>query len=266
MSYTNYNHSFRRQRLMEPSQLYAESNLFNPTSGQKHMLGLIYELDDGRMFRYCKNSSAAVITRARMAAGEAPPSQLEEIAQTAQATAANSIIFDVLVATGNSVSDGDLVDGYLWVSSSDSDGSTIGDSYIIKSNTWSTEDTILTLEIADEGGIRQAISATDDIGIVKNRFRDVVVKPASLASAVVGIPLVDVPISYHFWAQFRGVAPVLIDADATVVIGEPIGAEDTSPAEGSGGVVGDDGTDAVWGTCVSAGVAGEISLIDLLLP
>ncbi len=266
MSYTNYNHSSRRDRLMEPTQLTTRSNLFTPTSDQKHMLGLIYELNDGRMFRYCKNSSAAVITRARMAAGAAPASGLEEVAQTAQATAAGSVIFNVLVVTGNGLSTDDLIDGYLWVSSSDSDSSTLGDSYIIKSNKFVTSDTVLKLEIADEGGIRQAISATDDIGIVKNRFRDVVVKPASLASAVVGIPLVDVAKSFYFWAQYRGIAPILIDADASVAVGAPIGAEDTSPAEGSGGVIGDDGTDATWGVCVSAGAADEISLIDLLLP
>ena len=266
MSYSNYNHSFRRNRLMEPTQLLTDSNIFTPTSDQKHMLGLIYELNDGRMFRYCKNSSAAVITRARMAAGKAPASELEEIAQTAQATAAGSITFNVLVGSGNGLATDDLIDGYMWVSSSDSDGSTLGDIYIIKSNKFITSDTVLRLEIADEGGIRQAISATDDIGIVMNRFRDVVVKPASLASAVVGIPLVDVPISHYFWAQYRGVAPIIIDADASVVIGEPIGAEDTTPAEGSGGVVATDGTDATWGVCVSAGAASEISLIDLLLP
>ena len=265
MSY-EYNYAYRRNRIMEPAQLLAASDIFHPTIGQKQMLGLIFECNDGRMFRYCK-AAAATITRARMVASEAPPGQLEEEAQAAATImAVGDVIVDVTVTSGSGVSDGDLVDAVLWVSSSPSDGSVIGDSYVIKNNKWSTDDTILELELSDVGGIRQAISATDKIGIIKNRYRDVVVKPGALAAACVGIPLVDVAASYYFWAQYRGVAPIIIDAEAAVLIGEPIGIEDTTPAEGSGGVVGTDGTDQVWGVCVSAGAADEISLIDLLLP
>ena len=266
MSYPQYNHSYRRNRILEPAQLYASSDIFHPTADQKYMLGCIFECNDGRMFRYCK-AAAAAITRARMVASCLAPPELEEETQAAAtAMAVGDRVVDVTVTTSSGIADHDLIDGTMWVNASDTDDSTIGDSYIIKDNKWVTSDTIVELKLADAGGIRQAISATDDVSIVKNRCRDVVVKPASLAAACIGIPLVDIPASYYFWVQYRGIAPIIIDADATVVIGGPIGIEDTSPAEGSGGVVGDDGSDMVWGTCVSAEDASEISLVDLLLP
>lgn len=266
MSYESYNYEYRRNRIVEPAQLYAASDLFHPTADQKYMLGLIFECNDGRMFRYCK-AAAAAITRARMITACAPIAQLEEEAQAAATVmAVGDVIVDVTVTSGSGIVAGDLVDATMWVSSSPTDGSTIGDSYMIKSNKWSTSDTILELELADAGGIRQAISATDKIGILKNRFRDVVVKPASVISGLVGIPLVDVAASYYFWAQYRGVAPLIIDDSAAVAIGDPFGDENDTPAEGFGGVVGDDCTDCVWGVVISAGAASEISLVDLLLP
>lgn len=266
MSYLRYNYKYRRNRIVEPAQLYAASDLFHPTSDQKYMLGLIFECNDGRMFRYCK-AAATAITRARMITACAPIAALEEEAQAAATVmAVGDTTVDVTVSGSSGIVDGDLIDAVMWVSSSPTDSSTIGDSYWIKDNTWSTSDTILELVLADAGGIRQAISATDKIGILKNRYRDVVVKPATLDAGAVGIALVDVTASYYFWAQYRGVAPIIIDADATTVIGEPIGNEDTTPAEGSGGIIGADFTDCSWGVCVSAGAHSEISLIDLLLP
>ena len=265
MSYTNYNQSFRRNKFSEPAQLVAESNLFTPTVDQKYMLGCRFELNDGRAFRYCKNASAS-ITRARMACGLPPDSESEEIAQTGQATAVGEIKFDVLMTTANGITNSSLIDGYLWVNKSPTDSSTVGDFYIIKDNKWTTSDTVLNLTIADEGGIRQAISATDEISVIRNRFRDVKVNPTSQDAAVVGVPLVDVTASYYFWAQYRGVCPLIMDASDAVVIGAPVGKPGTAGTAGGGGVVENDGTDAVWGTVVSAGAADEISLVDLMIP
>ena len=60
MSYTNYNHSFGRNRISEPAQLLAGENLFSETTVQKHMLGAFFDLIDGCRFRYLENGTAAV--------------------------------------------------------------------------------------------------------------------------------------------------------------------------------------------------------------
>ena len=265
MGYTNYNHSFRRSKLVEPAQSTTDANFFTPTADQKYMLGCRFELNDGRKFRYCKDSGAG-ITRARMAGGLPPNGNTEEIAQTAQATAVGAIKFDVLVTTSNGITDSSLIDGYLFVNKSPTDSSTIGDFYIIKDNKFTTSDTVLNLTIADEGGIRQAISATDEITIIHNRFRDVKVNPTSQDAAVVGVPLVDVAADFYFWAQYRGVCPLITDASDAPVIGAPIGKAGTAGTAGAGGVIANDGTDATWGVVVSAGAGSEISLVDLLIP
>ena len=60
MSYSNYNHEARRSRLAEPSQLTSVANFWTPTTDKKHMLGAIFDTDDGRRFRYQQNGAVAL--------------------------------------------------------------------------------------------------------------------------------------------------------------------------------------------------------------
>ncbi len=266
MSYTNYNQAFRRDKFSEPAQSVAASNFFTPTVDQKYMLGCRFDLNDGRSFRYCKDGGSG-LTRALMASSAVPIATLEEEVQTAQATAAGSIKFDVLITTSSGIATGDLIDGYMWVNKSPTDGSTIGDLYIIKDNKFTTSDTVLNLTIADEGGIRQAISATDEISIVKNRCRDVLTNTADITSAPIGVPPVDVTASFYFWAQYRGITAMLVDTGDAPVVGAPAGTPTgTASVAGTVGVGANDGTDATWGVYVSAGAADEVSLVDLMIP
>lgn len=262
MSYTNYNFDYRRNKITEPCQLLAENDIFHPTATQKFMLGCILELNDGRMFRYAKDSGTGS-AKAMMQCSEPIDAQQLGTLQTAYGVAAGESVFDILCTTANGITDGELVDGYLWVNAT---GSAEGDMYIVKSNYWKTGDTVMTVEIADAGGIRTAIAATDDISFVKNICRDTKINPTTQDAPVVGVAVATVPAGYYYWAQYRGVAPLTIDASDTVVIGEPIGKAGTAGTAGAGGLVADDVTDCTWGTVVAVSTGGEVGLVNLLLP
>jgi len=195
-----------------------------------------------------------------MAAAMAPPATLEDELQTAYGVSANETKFDVLVTTGSGLLDHELADGVMLVNTAGAAGA--GDMYIIKDNTWLTGDTVMWIEIADNGGIRTAIDAAENITLVHNKYRDVKVHPATRTAVAIGVPLVDVTASYYFWAKTRGAAPLL--ASETLQIGgpcgEPTGTGGTPGACGVGAV-----TDAIWGRVLYAAANADYALVDLML-
>lgn len=264
MSYTNYNQGWRRNKLSEPCQFLAGNDIFHPSATQNYMLGCIFEMNDGRMFRYCK-AGAADITRARMCASEGPTSTLEERVIGA-AVAKGKVKFDITVGSSTGIIAHELIDGYLFVNKV---ATVLGDFYIIKDNYWTTASTVLNLELADAGGLRTALGAADEVCVIKNKCRDVVVNPTAMAAQVIGVPLVDIAYATapYFWAQFRGICPLICDAGDAPAIGGPAGYPTGTPAAaGTVGVGANDGSDPTWGVYVSAGAASEISLVDLLIP
>lgn len=269
MSYTNYDPEFVRNKMVLAPGARMDS-LFTPTAAQFHALGRILEIDDatGRMFRYCKDSGTGQ-TRAQMGCSLPIHADGINIAQTAQASALAATRFNVLITTTNGIVDGCLADGYLTVNQSPTDSSAIGDFYIIKDNEWITGDTVLQLDIADENGLRQAISATDEITVARNICRDTKQFPTSIDAAAIGVPLVDVTASYYYWAQYRGICSLLQEASESVVAGEPVGVPATYNTAGAGGPLGAD-TDAIWGVCVCACHTNQstpdVMLINLMLP
>lgn len=262
MSYSNYNNTYRRNKIVEPSQLKAAYNIFTPHDTQQYMLGAILELNDGRMFRYCKDSGTGSAKALAQCSEPVDAQQLGQV-QTAYGVSATESKFDILCTTGNGISDHELIDGILWVNAT---GSAEGDAYVIKDNYWITSDTVMMVEIADEGGVRTAIAATDDISFIKNICRDTKLNPTTQDAIVVGVALNTITAGYYYWAQYRGWCPITVDASDTIVAGEPCGKAGTPGTAGAVGLVANDGTDAVWGTCICTLTGGETAIVQLNLP
>ena len=262
MSYTNYNHDYRRNKLAEPAQLVAAANLWTPTVDQKHMLGCIYETNQGDRFKYCKNGTTA-IAKAYLIAAEAIDGDQACTVQTLYGADAGDTVFSILATTGSAISDDELVDGYLLVSDG---GAAMGDLYTIKSNKWTTGDTVMQVTIADAGGLRNAIAATDDVSFFKNQCRDVIVKPGTLTSPMLGVTTTIIPISYYFWAKVKGVTTIIRDNSSTIVVGEPVGHIDGTTDIGCIGLVATAATDTVVGTCLFASANDEATLVNLQIP
>ncbi len=262
MSYDNLYYGAQSQWRIQAEKLYSGCNIFTPHASQKFPLNAIAESRDGRKFRYCKNG-ATEIAKALMTACEAVDAQQVAKIQTAYGAAAGDKKFDAIFTTGSGIVDHELIDGYLLVNDG---GTAMGDMYLIKDNYWVTSDTVMMFEIADEGGLRNAVLVTDDLTMVKNKCRDVIVKPTTLTGPVVGVTLTIVPANYYFWAQYKGWAPMIVDNGDTIVTGEPVGHIDGSATAGSVGLVATHATDTVFGACVYPSTADEVAIIDLNLP
>lgn len=271
MSYSNYDFTYgRRNRIVGPSQLVAAANIFTPTSDQKYPLGLELDMNDatGRMFRYLKNGSTAL---GKSKVVQTPAHDAESIASTIQTgnaaygATADAVTFDVVVATGSGITANSLRDGWLIISDG---GTAMGDMYLIKENKWATSDTRLTVTISDEGGLRNAIAATDDVSLVPTKYKDVIVTTEVPAGGPVGVPLVAVTANYYFWGQFRGYCPVFTDDTDTIVVGDPVmlSVDDTAASDGCVAIVDASADDTIVGNCVFVGAVSECSIIDLLLP
>lgn len=265
MPFDNYYNLYRRNKIVEPSQLYDDRDIWTPTSDQKFMLGAEYWTNDGRAFRYCKDGGSG-IGKALMSTSFPVDAQGVNIAQTAYGVTAGEKRFDVLLTTSNALSNGDLRDGCFFVNQG---GSAKGDMYIIKDNIWQTGDTVMMVEVADSDGCRNAIAATDELTFVKNICRDVKVAPVTHDGIPIGVTQAAITASYYFWAQFRGICCMLSEASETVVAGEPVGLPGTPNTAGACGPLGAD-TDPIYGICINAAHANQSTpdyvLVNLLLP
>jgi len=263
MSYDNYYEGLRRTQLVGPATLKSAYDIFHESATQTYALGLEYYMNDGtgRAFRYCKNGAVA-LSKALITAGAAQDAQaITSTAQTAYGASVGTKKFNVLQTTGNAWSAHDLIDGWLVVSDG---GDAMGDMYLIKDNYWTTSDTVMNVEIADAGGLRTAIAATDDVIFLKNKYKDVVVNPTNPASCIVGVPLIDVTAEYYFWAQFKGQAPIICDGTDTVVVGDYVMASES--VAGAVALVDAAADDHILGQCMLVGAVNETCVIDLFIP
>ncbi len=259
MSYTNYNHEHRRNKLSEPAQLTSLANLWTPTVDQKHMLGCVYETNQGERYKYCKADSTQ-IAKALLIQTSAPDTEQKASTQTLYGADAGAQTLDAVFTTGSGIADGDLVDGYLLVSDG---GAAMGDLYTIKRHSWTTGDTIISIEIADAGGLRTAIAATDDLTIWKNQCRDVIVKPTTLTGPIIGVTTTIIPASYYFWAKTKGICSVITDSADDILIGNPVGHIDAATDAGVMGLITDATIDCILGVCIYDSAVDEAGLFNL---
>lgn len=263
MSYTNYNYSFRRSRLSEPCQFTSDANLWTPTADQKHMLGAIYDTDDGRRFRYQKAGSVA-LTIALVNQSAVGTANWQNQAQTNSPSLPSAGDTRVTVTLASTATKDQFVDAYLTVE----DGTGESNMYIIKSNKAGTANATsgwdIVCDLADAGGVRTAWLATSELTVTLNKYRDVIVFPTDPTGTATGVNLTAVPAGYYFWGQTMGPCPVIKDSTDTIVVGDEcavapnvagqIGLMDAA-AEG----------DVLAGYVMRASGSAETALIDLRL-
>ena len=263
---SNYNYSFRRNRLVGPTRQVSSSDIYNPTVGQKHTLGLEFDLNDstGRMFRYTKAGSTGLV-KATMNQAEAVTANWVDEPQTVSGGAVIAAIGDtsitLLVQTAPTVNVWN--DGWMLVNN----GTGKGELYLIKEHTLTGNPVV---QIVDTGGIRTATVDGTDITILKNLHRDVIVVPAGAGTHTpIGVALTTVTADYFFWAQYRGPCPMLVDTNgggAALVPGNMCGEPTAAQDDGTVGVVEADGTLVIYGTVLWIAEDLQYGLVDLLLP
>ena len=243
----------------------AGPSMWNPSAVQRHGLGRIFDADDGtnRKFKYMKNGGTEIASHRVVAAEAVNAAQKDSLQDADHTNAEGATTVDILTDTGNTISDGDMVNGWMFINQSTDGLLEAGDIYLINDNKWVTSDTTLRLWLADQGGLRNAIRATANVTIVKNLYHDVIVKPTTLTGPMLGVTLTIVPVNYYFWAQYHGPTCVIIDTGDTIIAGEPVGHIDGSGTAGSVGLVATFATDNMVGKVLCYAAGADFGLVDL---
>lgn len=236
-------------------------DIVTASATQNYALGTKLTYSDGRVFRYARNGGTA-LAKALMTCSEAQDAKL--IAETQSSSGGSVSVGDyeivVDITTGISLSANELQGGTLIVATAPAGA--IGDQYtILASEVDASDDTLLTLRLLEP--IRTAWTTSTVISIVKNRWNEVDVAATTAVGVPAGVPLIAVTANYYCWVQTKGYCAMLVDASDTIVKGEPAGKPGTNGTAGAVGLVANDGTDVVYGTCVYEASAGAPAIIDL---
>jgi hypothetical protein len=194
---------------------------------QQHFLGTWGSTPDGRLFRYAQNGAAAL----------APGKLVQSVAPVAHHTNIACNVARAVGATAISATDGgtggaiDLyTEGYVHVNDEAGEGI-----YYPIASAWAqgagaahalfASGAVATVNLAPGVTVKTAlVAATSEISLTANQFDAVIIHPSPNTARIVGCPIIDVTISYFFWAQVAGPCAVL--TDQTVVIGQHVRASD----------------------------------------
>ncbi len=247
---------------------------------------------DGRVFRWTRNGATAL--KAGYLCQGAVPSALDLLLQTA-GTTKMSISSTVLHLWQGSASTAltfstanAMKEGYIWLrTSSTAKG---GGQYVqIKSHLANAESSAVDLKVQVtedarfyNAGSTNIGSTAMTMGVIRNPFDKVVVKPSGLlTSLAVGVPIRPITANYYFWMQTWGPCAVCVTGilDAGQVVGHSsgscIGQIDgftstgvTSGTSAGQGIKWSALRNAMFsdiGNIMTTGVAGEFHLIFLKL-
>ena len=192
---------------------------------QRHPLGTRLVLDDGRVFHYSRNGAAALL-KGKLTCSTAVDAEHHvdlplQDAGTTLATYLNPLVD--LATTGTQVAANTYKEGWMIAHT----GTGAGQVVKLRTNDigGSTADAAMKVYFADGNYLTAALdTSSSKVGLVKNPYADVVVCPQfatyTVVSKPVGVPLATITISYYFWVQTWGPAPVLMGA--TPIEGELI--------------------------------------------
>ncbi len=218
-------------------KIYAQG-LYEQSSTKKHTLGTRRQLNDGRVFHYCKAGGTA-LAPGKLICGAVNITERDDALHAAAIAPVGAR--EITVTLVGAVTANQFQDGYLAMINDDSQGC----QYKIASHpVGDTVDIIIVL--ADP--IRVATSATTDALLLKSVFKDLILN-ADEASFTIGVnpgmqdlAAGNVSLGNYFWAQTWGPALVLCGDSTGTVTKERVCFPDSTTGEfltTTGGPVGD---------------------------
>lgn len=245
-------------------------SIFESSETQKYSLGAKYEDRFARRFRYAKNGGVALVQARMCQSGITSATYYTAIPQTAYPRTVGETDIRVLVTTGSVANAGpgskenDFAGGFLVCNKVSP--AVLGDIYGILASKHYSE-TLLDLKL--DTPWRNAMLATGELTMTVSKYLKTTVFAAYDATApAIGVPLCPVPISYYYWSQVKGPAPLLVDGSETYDIGQMIGCPITLGTAGNGGAHITTTAEVLrrpWGTCMEIATDGEPGLVDLCL-
>ena len=186
-------------------------DLFTASSVQEHPLGQRGETNDGRVFRYCKAGTTALV------AGKTQQNIVEVAAYNLLACANAAVGATELTVTmgATALTANQLAEGFVFV-----DGGTgAGQMFKIKSHPAIAITTagVITLE---DPVVSTMTSVT--VCLKPNPYDGVIIAPSTPTGAVVGVAIYPITASYYGWIQVEGICPVLSDS-GTWSVGDMVG-------------------------------------------
>jgi len=182
--------------------------LFEESSTQKHPLGTIRTLSDGRSFVYSRMGATTGV------AGSLYQSPIVDLANVANVTVANANVgARTITVTPVTIVSGDLVantfaEGYVFVNT----GAANGMSYKIRSHPLLAANTAANFVLYDKLRSANLATATSKVTLVRNRCKDVISHDAPPTAALVGVATFPVTANYYCWLQNKG--PCAIENEA----------------------------------------------------
>lgn len=196
---------------------------FGDHAQQRHNLGTVLMLPDGRRYRYTEVGGTNIAT-ARLVQSEPVTAAWDELVTAAAAVGARVIN----ITTGATlIAAGDLDEGYANIEDDAGEGHLykldIGQAAIAAT-------TAGDIFLAPGNGLVVALTAATTTGVSKNAYKDVVIAPTTLTARVMGCLTNAINANRFGWAQTSGPASVL--TDGTVGIGQSV-----MPSNGTAGAV-----------------------------
>ena len=236
------------------------------TSGKKHRLGTKMVFPDGRVFYYGKSGEA--ITAGKLGMMKATAS--DHIKDLAVAAAVSTGASQITVTnggstaitgsgkfTGNFGTDGDYVDGYVFVN----DAAGEGQIWQIRDHSTAATGATITIDFYDQDTVKTALTTSSEVGLAKSIYDSVEVWDVNdIDGPIVGVPTCDQTSGYYGWYQTAGACTIL--TNGTVVVGKNVMTGSTT--DGSVDVMADDSSaEFLIGGIINVGASTEYSLVDL---
>ena len=236
------------------------------TSGKKHRLGTKMAMTDGRIFFYGKAGEAITAGKVTMmkATGADHISDLAIAAAVAadasQITITNGGTTAITGSgkfTGDFTTEGDYVDGYVFVN----DEAGQGQSWRIRDHSTAATSATLTVDFYDGDTVRTALTTSSQVGLAKSLYDSLEVWDVNdIDGPIGGVPSCDQTSGYYGWYQTAGPAAVL--TNGTVVVGKNVMTGSTTDGTGVG-MVDDSSAEFLIGGVMNVAATTEYSLVDL---
>ena len=198
--------------------IYAES------STPLHYLGEKLEFKDGRTFRYCKASGAAIAAAHLVAQDQSATSLVESDGAIIAAAGRFSISAGstAIQITKASVTKDQFAGAFFMIT----DDAGEGHQYKIKSNSATGLTTSGKVDFDFFDPLVVAVTTASDIAIVGGLYNEVMSCTQNTDEIPVGVAPIAVTADYYFWAQSAGIACVLADASAAIALGDKLTVSD----------------------------------------
>ena len=181
-----------------------------------HQVGVKGVTSDGRIFRYARNSSAAITGPGLLCKAADVVTAHEDI--TVAATGAIGDASITLDIGGTAITANQYNNGYLIINDDAGEGFT----YLViqhPASSAGSEEIAFRIKPTLQAVITVDVS---DASLVQNPHSNILITSGDVADFPVGVTPIAISASFYFWLQTGGIAAVLSDTTTAPVSGQPI--------------------------------------------